>query len=208
MLSHKSFVLPIVLAGLSALAFVLSAPQSPANALAYTFPADAETLLKSPLKTNFKCDGQVGWLITAINNKKILRVWLTLGLWLLCWCRQCLPGLPHLLAIGEWCWRGSGDCSLELHLRQRNHLWSGHPHLQSRGWCFPLWGSTHPLRCCWVWQGWCLKWLTWHMAYPYEDDRCLNQTNKTTRKENLKNSESEFVYVIECPISKTETCNP
>jgi len=60
MMNYKSFVLPVAVAGLSALALVLSAPQSPANALAYTFPADAETLLKAPLKTSFKCDGQVG----------------------------------------------------------------------------------------------------------------------------------------------------
>jgi hypothetical protein len=68
MMSYKSFALPAAVAGLAALALVMSAPQSPANALAYSFPADAETLLKSPLKTGFKCDGQAYGYYADVEN--------------------------------------------------------------------------------------------------------------------------------------------
>ena len=56
MMCYKSLALPIAVAAIAALAVLAplanSAPQggnSPATALAYTFAADAETLLKAPL---------------------------------------------------------------------------------------------------------------------------------------------------------------
>ena len=62
MMSYKSIVFPTTVATVAALALlaplISSAPQAPANAQAYSFPADAETLLKSQLQSNFQCEGK------------------------------------------------------------------------------------------------------------------------------------------------------
>ena len=59
MMCYKSLALPVAVAAIATLAVLVhSAPQSPATALAYSFAADAETLLKSPLQNSFKCEGQ------------------------------------------------------------------------------------------------------------------------------------------------------
>ena len=53
MMSYKSIVFPTTVATITALALLAPlisyAPQAPVKALAYSFPADAETLLKSQL---------------------------------------------------------------------------------------------------------------------------------------------------------------
>jgi hypothetical protein len=73
MRNFKSIAIPVAVAAAAALAVLAplasSAPQSPATALAYSFAADAETLLKAPLQTNFKCDGQAyGYYADVANN--------------------------------------------------------------------------------------------------------------------------------------------
>ena len=88
-------------------------------------------------------------------------------LWLLCWCWQQLPGLPHLLANWKWCWWSYWDRSLELHLWQPDHLWPGYPDLQPWGWCFPLCWSSNPLWCCWVWKDWCLSFQNLKQFHHY-----------------------------------------
>ena len=75
----QSIVLPTIAATVAALAImaplISSAPQSPANALAYTFPADAETLLKSQLKTSFSCDGKAyGYYADVDNNCQVFHI--------------------------------------------------------------------------------------------------------------------------------------
>jgi hypothetical protein len=76
MMSYKSLAVPVAVAAVAALAVLAplasSAPQSPATALAYSFAADAETLLKSPLQTSFKCDGQAyGYYADVQNNCQV-----------------------------------------------------------------------------------------------------------------------------------------
>jgi len=79
MMSYKSILLPTIAASIAALAImaplISSAPQSPANALAYTFPADAETLLKSQLQSNFKCEGKdYGYYADVDNNCQVFHI--------------------------------------------------------------------------------------------------------------------------------------
>ncbi len=81
MMSFKSFAIPSAVAAIAALTImaplVTSSPQapSPANALAFTFPADAETLLKSPLQTSFKCEGQAyGYYADVDNNCQVFHI--------------------------------------------------------------------------------------------------------------------------------------
>ena len=81
MMSFKSFAIPSAVAAIAALAImapsVTSFPQapSPATALAFTFPADAETLLKSPLQTSFKCEGQkYGYYADVDNNCQVFHI--------------------------------------------------------------------------------------------------------------------------------------
>ena len=73
MMSYKSIVLPTIVACIAALAImaplISSAPQSAATALAYTFPADAETLLKTQLKTSFSCEGKAYGYYADVDNK-------------------------------------------------------------------------------------------------------------------------------------------
>ena len=78
-ITMQSIVLPTIAATVAALAImaplISSAPQSPANALAYTFPADAETLLKSQLKTSFSCDGKAyGYYADVDNNCQVFHI--------------------------------------------------------------------------------------------------------------------------------------
>ena len=80
MMTYKSIVLPTIVAYVAAL-FVLaplisSAPQSPANALAKAFPADAETLLnRTPLQANFKCEGKAyGYYADVDNNCQVFHI--------------------------------------------------------------------------------------------------------------------------------------
>ena len=82
MMTYKSIVLPTIVASVAAL-FVMaplisSAPQgteSPATALAYAFPADAETLLNSPLQSNFKCEGKAyGYYADVDNNCQVFHI--------------------------------------------------------------------------------------------------------------------------------------
>jgi hypothetical protein len=54
---------------------ISSAPQSAATALAYTFPADAETLLKTQLKTSFSCEGKAyGYYADVDNNCQVFHI--------------------------------------------------------------------------------------------------------------------------------------
>ena len=82
MMCYKSLALPIAVAAIAALAVLAplanSAPQggnSPATALAYTFAADAETLLKAPLQTSFKCEGQAyGYYADVANGCQVFHI--------------------------------------------------------------------------------------------------------------------------------------
>jgi hypothetical protein len=79
MMSYKSLLFPVAVAAVAALAVLAplasSAPQSPATALAYTFAADAETLLKTPLQSTFKCEGQAyGYYADVANNCQVFHI--------------------------------------------------------------------------------------------------------------------------------------
>jgi len=82
-MSNKSIVFPTIVATIAALAvlapLISSAPQpqspSAATALAYSFPADAETLLKTDLKTSFKCEGKdYGYYADVDNNCQVFHI--------------------------------------------------------------------------------------------------------------------------------------
>jgi hypothetical protein len=76
MMSFKSFVVPAIAALAIIIPFIHSAPQqSPATALAYSFPADAETLLKTPLKSSFSCEGKAyGYYADVDNNCQVFHI--------------------------------------------------------------------------------------------------------------------------------------
>jgi hypothetical protein len=80
MMSYKSLALPVAVAAIATLAVLVhSAPQSPATALAYSFAADAETLLKAPLQTSFKCEGQAyGYYADVANGCQVFHICLPL----------------------------------------------------------------------------------------------------------------------------------
>ena len=82
-MSFKSLTLSAGIAAIAAITFlspfVNSAPQSPATALAYSFAADAETLLKTPLQSNFKCEGKAyGYYADTDNNCQVFHICLPL----------------------------------------------------------------------------------------------------------------------------------
>ena len=80
MMSSRSVLLPTIVASIAALAvlapLISSAPQqSPATALAFSFPADAETLLKTPLKSSFSCEGKAyGYYADVDNNCQVFHI--------------------------------------------------------------------------------------------------------------------------------------
>ncbi len=81
MKTYNSIVLPAIVAFVAAL-FVMaplisSAPQAAetATARAFAFPADAETLLRSRLQSNFKCEGKAyGYYADVDNNCQVFHI--------------------------------------------------------------------------------------------------------------------------------------
>ena len=81
MMNLKSLAPSFVVAAIAACTvlapLVYSAPQgaSPATALAYTFAADAETLLKTPIKTSFQCEAKAyGYYADVENNCQVFHI--------------------------------------------------------------------------------------------------------------------------------------
>ena len=72
----KSIILPSIIAAIALMApIIYSAPQSPANAVAYTFPSEADSLLKSQLKTSFSCEGKAyGYYADVDNNCQVFHI--------------------------------------------------------------------------------------------------------------------------------------
>ena len=68
----KSIILPSIIAAIALMApIIYSAPQSPA----YTFPSEAESLLKSQLKTSFSCEGKAyGYYADVDNNCQVFHI--------------------------------------------------------------------------------------------------------------------------------------
>jgi hypothetical protein len=78
-MSSNSILFASAVTAMVALSMVQSAPQaapSPATALAYSFAAETETLLKTPLKSDFQCEGKAyGYYADVDNNCQVFHIW-------------------------------------------------------------------------------------------------------------------------------------